>query len=346
MKRRIEMEINLKDLESSAITERAMTEEERDCFYQRNIEKFKREFDYMGQEFQFAPGNVDLIEVLEFKVKPQYEITVKAIQNYFAFLGMRALKKIRGELCGELQTGEMKLKCELSIYGENGYTTSDLAEFIYGVLYDLPSADGFKISTNYYGPSVAPWFEINSREGNEEFCDEIAEIGKKENFTYKIHEFLYNHGEGTIRKFENGEWVDLEDEYSSDILDKDFGTEWHSWNLDLDVNFDFDKYPEILEALHNCVRENIPADEVKYCEDGWKDGDVGILCYSISWDPVKLRDVQDFLDKINEILKPIMNECEGDGLEFSSKWYIQEANMAVAWWHWTDEGFKIIGVEL
>lgn len=130
--------------------------------------------------------------------------------------------------------------------------------------------------------------------------------------------------------------------YSQDILDKDFG-EWWCWNLDLTIDFDFEKNADIIDALHNCVRENIPADQVGYCEEGWESGDVGILCSSIAWYPSTLRVIQDFLDKINDILRPIINECDGVG---TGNWYIRNAPYAVATWEWTQGGFRVIGTEV
>lgn len=317
---------------------------ERNAYYQRNIDNLISEFDSMGSIFQIVPGEVDLNEVLEFKSKPVNPSFLKPIQAYYSFLGIRKIKENRGELCRELEGRNIEFTGELTIYGENGYTTSDLGEFVYGVLKDLPSADGFKIVSEYSGPSVDHWFEANEKERNEEFITELEEIGKTEKFTYMLYEFLYNHGEGQIRRFENGEWIDLENQFTTDIVDVNFGIDWWCWNLDLCVEFDFDKHPDIINSLHKCVRNSIPKDQVKYCEDTWEKGEVGILVGSISWYPRKLRVVQDFLDSINEILKPIMNECDGGGSY--GKWYIKEAPFAIATWVWTNNGFIIIGTRI
>lgn len=317
---------------------------ERDHYYQNNIDNLLHEFAYIASDIILVPGNVDLNEVLEFKSKPQHASSLKPIQAYFGFLGVRALRKLRGELYRELEGRDLEFSGVLTIYGEEGYTTSDLVEFVYGIMHDLPSAEGFRIATKYYGPSVSPWFEANEKERKKEFSSEIAEIGKTEDLTYSIHEFLYNHGEGWTGKFENGEWVRLKERYTSDILDKDFGSDWWCWNLDLYVEFDFDKYPAIVEALHNCVRKHIPEDQLRYCEDSWNDGEVGHLCESIDWYPRKLRVVQDFLDELNQIIKPIMGECTGGVI--GSEWYINDPPFAIAAWDWTDEGFKITGTEL
>lgn len=326
-----------------AYVEKYNAQVERDHYYQNEIDNLLEEYSSMGSGILLVPGYVDLNEVLEFKSKPVQESSLKPIQAYFGFLGIRALKKMRGELYRELEDMDLTFTGKLTIYGENGYTTADLPEFVYGVMHDLPMADGFRIESTYYGPSVAPWFEANSKDRKKEFCDEIPEIGRSEKFTYMVHEFLHNHGEGRIAKYENGEWIDLKNQYTPAILDKEFGQNWWCWQLDLSVDFDFDKYPDILVALHNAVRRNIPQDQVPYCESTWEDGDIGILCSSISWEPAKLRTVQDFLDELNGILKPIMNECNGNCM---GEWYIKEPPFAIATWDWTEEGFQITGTRL
>ena len=40
-----------------------------------------------------------------------------------------------------------------------------------------------------------------------------------------------------------------------------------AWNLDLDVEFDYDKYPEILELPQQTVRKHIPEDQIRYCDN-------------------------------------------------------------------------------
>ena len=89
-------------------------------------------------------------------------------------------------------------------------------------MYDLPKADGFKITSIYYGPSVAPWFNDDVRE---EFRRTVERIDKCEQFTYTVYEFLYNHGEGGCSKYQNGKWVDLKAQYKHEIIDCDFGND-------------------------------------------------------------------------------------------------------------------------
>lgn len=313
---------------------------ERDNYYKEKIDCLMEKFESFQSLLKVIPGDVDLNETIEFSSRPKSESSLKPIQAYFGFMGIRAMKYSRGELYGDLEDCELKFTGKLTIYGEDGYSTSDLTEFVYGVMYDLPSADGFKIESTYFGPSVAPCFESDRKK---EFPEEIAEIGQSENFTYKIFKCLYNHGTGYTAKYENGKWIKLEDRYLPDIIDKDFGSEWWCWGLDLAVEFDYEKQADILAALHSAVRKNVPKSELEYCEKNWEDGEVGILCPSIYWGPNKLREIQNFLDELNEILKPIMNEYEGD---CEGTWFIKEEPFAVATWNWTKDGFKIIGTEL
>ena len=181
---------------------------------------------------------------------------------------------------------------------------------------------------------------LNSKDRRKLFSKEVEEIGQQEDFTYSIFEFASNHGEGWCGRYENGEWINLEERYSQDIVDKDFGEDWWCWNQDLFVGFDYEKHPDILEALHNCVRKNVPSDQIEYCEGTWEDGEVGILCVSISWFPRKLRVVQDFLDQLNDILRPIIEECDGYA---EGNWYIRSGPIAIASWNWTENGFVVKG---
>ena len=329
--------------------EKYNAQSERDNYYKEKTFNIEEEFKALCSPVRFIPGNADLNESIEFKNKPNDERTIKMIQSHFGALGVRALKELRGELDGVIEEREVDFSCELTIYGENGYTTSDLIEYVEGIMYDLPAADGFRIISNYYGPSIAPWFECNKvfrvkpSDDKTEFQNIIEEVGLNEELTYMYHEFQYNHGEGWTEKYENGKWIDLEANYSSDILDIDFGQDWWCWNQDLYIEFDFEKHQDILEALHDVVRKRIPKDEIENCEGNWEDGENQILCPSISWTPRKLREVQDFLDELNTILKPIMNECEGSA---EGNWYIKEYPFAVATWKWTDEGFKVVGTAL
>ena len=303
------------------------------------VERLKNRFSDMLTRYHLIPGTVDLNEMIEFETQPLSESTVSHIQEHFSFLAMHAMKLI-GDCADQLET-EVNHNVELTIYGKNGYKTRNPIKFVEGVLYDLPTAEGFKIVSIYHGPSIAPWFNNDVRE---EFRDTVSKIGKTENFTYSVFEFLYNHGCGGCSKFENGKWLDLSSEYSSDIVDRDFGADWWCWNVDICIDFDFDAHPQILQDLQNVVRKHIPSDQLRYCEDAWADGDTQILISSITWTPRTLRPVKNLLDEINEIIKPILSECDGWSGDFN--WCQVNVPFAVADIVWTSDGFAIKGLEL
>ena len=308
----------------------ALTQEMYDDYVlsKKRVEQLLGEFSSLCAPFHIVPGMVDLNECIEFKSKPQRESTITYIQEHFAYIAMQALKAQHGML----ENNDITYCAELTIYGKDGYTTTDLFAFVNGIMYDLTNADGFKITSIYYGPSVAPWFNDEVRE---EFWQTVKRMGEHEQFTYTNFEFLYNHGAGGCAKYENGKWLNLKNQYTPDIIDRDFGNDWWCWNLDLDIDFDYEEYPEILAALQQAVRKHIPADQVKYCESAWEDGDVEILINSITWCPRTLRVVQDFLDEVNKILEPIKAECSGFGGEGGG--YQPQVPFAEANWDWDDE---------
>lgn len=303
------------------------------------VKKLKAEFLDAVSEWHVLPGKVELNEYIEFNSKPLEDGTVRKIQEHFGNIGMQAFKYLNGEIEPD---HDITYQAELTIKGQDSYTTTNLGSVLYGIFYDLPDADSFSITSYYKGPSVV-----------------ACPLSDQENFTYKAFEFLFNHGSGWCRKYENGhwlgyyhnDWVDLFEKdsiitemisYNTDILDKNYGMKWWCWNLDLYVDFDFNKHPHILSALQDAVRRHIPKDQLEYCEGTWEDGEYQILVHSIGWEPLKLRVVQDFLDEINAIIEPIKNECSCD---CEGDWYITRLPFAVATWVWTDDGFKVIGVE-
>lgn len=127
--------------------------------------------------------------------------------------------------------------------------------------------------------------------------------------------------------------------YSDDLLDADFDEGWWSSDLGLYAEFDFEKHHDILMKLQDIVRSSIPEDEVKYCEEVWADGEFDLLCSGIQWYCSRMREVQDFLDKVNEVLLPIKDEVSA---ETKGPWEAKD-HFAAATWVWTDEGFKVIG---
>ncbi len=354
---------------------------ELDNFYKHLVKKLQTDFESCFSPL--IPGNVEINETIEFKTKPKLQSTVKRIQTHFGFLGLQALKKLRGKLGDDIH---LNYSSELTIYGEGGYSTSDIERFLDGIFYDLPNADGFKIVSAYDGPFYAPWF-------NSEICEEfemvIDKIGEHEIFTYKLFEHD-NSGESYCAKYENGQWIDLNEQYSEDIVDKDFGQDWWSYSMGLGVSIDFEKHPDVIKRLHEAVRKHIPADQLEYCEREW---DESYDNYEITDEALHednkftTADVEEILksastDYMGENPDPILEEgfqndydilCNyiqwcprtlrvvQDFLDevnhileplmheveggYTGKWYINDPPTAVATWTWTEDGFKVVGTE-
>lgn len=308
-----------------------------------NVERLKDDYYDLKSPFQFDPGLVDLNEYVDFEKKPTLNSTLHKTQQHFAFIGLLALRAFR--------EGNEKITCdmELEIKGEKSYKTNDLIEAIGGILYDLPVAESFKITSYYTGPSLAPWFNNEARfnaHDDREYA-KIMPSDMAEHFIYKSFEFIYNHGEGVCRKCSNGHWFDstvngIED-YSDSILDNDYEIDWWCWNINLVIDFDFDEHKDIIDALHDAVREHAPKDQLQYCEETWED-EPGILLDGVQWHPRKLRDIQDFLDKVNALIKPIISECDvTNESNYESCWYLTKQPFGFATMIKSDKGFKIVG---
>ncbi|MCF0187725.1 MAG: hypothetical protein HUJ98_14705, partial [Bacteroidaceae bacterium] len=198
------------------------------------------------------------------------------------------------------------------------------------------------ISSTYYGPQFASQVD-DELSVPLHYYMKFNECENAKDIVYKSFEFLYNHGEGGCMKYENGKWLDLESIASPAVLDKDFGENWWDWELCLYCQFDFEKYPEKLRALQTLVKKHVPAEWIERCEFEWSAEGPEFLVNSIDWNPRRLRDVQDFLDEVNQIVLPIKEECDcycmGD-------WHIVNGPKATATWDWFEDGFKVVATEL
>lgn len=302
-------------------------------------EKLMNQLSYFLSPFRFIHGDIEISECLELKHRPTLSGTIPQIQAYFGYLAMKAIKYQYEE---KEHDRKVSFNATLTTYGEQNKTTTNLCEFIEGLMNDLPAAERFEISSQYYGPGFGGMVDDEIHEPFYYAC-EFDKNEECNNVTYKCFEFLYNHGEGGCMKFENGSWVDLEKQYRQDVLDMDFGSEWWCWNMDLNVEFDFKKYPDIARALQETVRKHVPEDQIEYCEQEWGDCDYDVLINSISWYSRKLRVVQDFLDEINRIIMPIKDECD---CWAKGNWHVIDGPKATATWGWFEDGFKVVGTEL
>lgn len=312
---------------------------ERDNYYNQRVERLLEDFDEYASPFRFIPSIQELNETIEFNSKPVFESTLKQIQEHFLFLGIKYIKYLRGEI---KEDRVFQYTCKLTIKGETGYTTTDLFEFLQGIRCDLTGPDGFKIESHYHGPAL--W---TNKDVREEFSELVEKMEEQERFTYCVYEYLGISGEAYCRKNENGHWIDLEKSFSEDILNKNDGRAWESHDLNLQIDFDFEKYPDIIKAAHETVKKHMPSTEYEQCKDyleeEWEDGNLEFLIAGTDWYATTMREVQNFLDDLNGILKPIIHECKG---YCEGKWYLIDPPFAVATWEWTEKGFRIIGTEL
>lgn len=316
---------------------------ERDCKYDSRLEYLIDEFETESAWVNINPGNVDLNERLVFDGKPKTINSVKAIQAHFGGIALNVIKSRNGTLLGELSDRELYFDGKLTIKGKNAYTTEDLDEFIKGVLYDIPNAEGFEIISNYSGPSVSPWFNVNKSSRlspsdiETEFYDELEEVGRKEDISYVGYEFLYNHEEACLRSYKNGEWEEIKPKYSNEILDRD-DFSWYTWEMSLSIDFDVAKYPDVLEKMHEATKKHLDPIELDIQEKMWEE-DPGLLMLGAQWCPKCMREIQTYLDTLNSIIAPIKNECSC-GAE--GHWYSTRGPFGYATLVSDEKGFKVL----
>lgn len=332
--------IDEKDTEEKAramfldYVEKYNAQSESENFYSKRVDSLLDEFNEFCSNIDFIPNLMHIDEILEFKAKPSIAKTIKPIQEHFAHYGMLGLRHLRGE---QIDKRGFEYKAEITLYGEDGYTTSNLVEFVYALMYDLPKAVGFKIVSHYFGPN--PLFDNNV---HEPFENTISRIGEFESFSYSLHEYLFMDGENYYSKYENGEWIDLKKLYTPEIINLKSEEVWASNHLYLHINFDFEAHKDILEELRNLIRAYSSEDDLRVLEDFWEDDDdPGLIMAYFDWDDgAGFKDVRGFLDSIHGIIAPIMDECEGAA---SGDWFLNDDPFAVATWEWTNNGFRIIG---
>lgn len=285
----------------------------------------------------FIPGRVEFDEVLEIKHTPN-ERVLQLVREHFGLLCFLKQKQISDGV-GKYES-EISLEIKLTVYGKNAYTTTDILTVMNGLFCDIEESEGFKICSYYLGSSFEPWDNNDSRISTIQYINSVICADKGISYTY--FEFYFNGGEGTINRWIDGNWVNYRSSFSSEILDKS-RDKWFCWYADLGVDFDFEKYPDILISLRNAVQRHLPKEEYENTAPFWEDGELGHLVVGAQWTPKRLRDIQNFLDDINAIIAPIKSECDcgADGT-----WYCPEDPFAVATWEWTKDGFVIIGTEV
>lgn len=278
-------------------------------------------------EITLFGGSIDLCESIEFKSRPVSDKTIGQIKEHFS--------NVVNEYKEYAADEESNFSGEITLYGEEVVTSKGVDEFADFLMNKIQDANGFKVVSEYYGP----FSELFLYDDGEEECLKLERIDD-EGYVYKVFTFCYDSGEGWCGRCENGEWTELEPLLSDEILDRnDFC--WWTWGISLNVDFNVEKYPEVMEKLHELTRKHVKED-LSYEENSWLDDPNFLLC-GTAWYPDSLRDVQNYMDEINATIEPIKDECkcsaEGDI-------YSCRLPFGYATWSWTNDGFKIMGVEL
>lgn len=299
------------------------------------FEKAKELLEEYKNPGHLQPGNVDEFEMIEFKHKPRSLKILRTIQMHFWEIAQRVLKMS----LEETKPDDMNWRMELSVSGKKSYCTDNSMDALQGMLYDLDEAEGFTITNYYSGPSLDRWFTIENID-NVDISDALYD-----NCTYRGFEFLYAHNLGKVCKYINGECIDYKKDYSTDIIFKEFGEDWWTWDASLVIEFDFEKFGDIITALHEAVRRHVPAEELQYCECNWEgeEAEHEIILDGLNWCPKNLGEVQAFLDEVNLIIEPIKDECE---YKFNATWYMTKAPFAIAELKRIGGEFKIVGTVL
>lgn len=173
----------------------------------------------------------------------------------------------------------------------------------------------------------------------EEFCCNIEDISTVENLTYTVQLFEEQSCLGEYKKVENGVWTDLSDSCPPADFDTAYAWNWYPYEVIVTTDFDYDKYPEIVKALQDCVKKHLPEIEFESSKLFWDAQEHFLIYNPISWTVSSLAPVKAFFDEVNSILKPIMSECRGEA--DSAEWFQTVAPFNKATCKWTDEGFVL-----
>lgn len=305
---------------------------------QARVDELFNEIEGMMSPITIIPSYMDIDEYLQFDHKPETKETIVQIQRHFLTLALCAKKDEYNE---EKNGYASSFHATLTIAGPAGYTTSNLREVLYGLRYDLPDADGFTINSSYHGSN--PYFEDDPITALS-LMSLFDDMGKTENFTYKTFQYHANSGGYILRSFRDGKYIDPEPLCTTDVLDKHYPGGWFNERGTLAISYDFPNHPDILQKLRDVTRKHCRDQyEIEECENIWEmdDEDTFTIVSQLCCDT--LREMQNFLDEINRIIKPITEQVECTD-EYC--WYLTDFPYGIAFLYWTDVGFIIKGTEL
>lgn len=303
-------------------------------------------------------GNVEFREYLEFDYRPRPQV-IEFMQEY-----LRGLVSLSAERSANQIDDSDAVMLEIKLMTERKKTVIETSseakdEFLNVLREELPLAEKFTVDCRCDGDLREFYYDYdNNDDSNNDqtpllkkntvwngagMLDVLEGYKRRERFTYKQAVFYKDSGKVRYTKVQNGKCYtenELMMQATPEILDWNNKYEWWTWSVYLHFEgVEADEYPEIQERLHQIVRKHLPESEITYCEDLWEDSPWDLID-GMQWCTKNLKDIQVFLDEINEIIWPIKDEltCEADGY-----WEIRE-EFALASWKWTDKGFVIEGL--
>lgn len=108
------------------------------------------------------------------------------------------------------------------------------------------------------------------------------------------------------------------------LLNSKESIDWYTTGIDLFIEFDYKKHPNIVEELHSIVRKNLPAEELVYCERVWEeDGELGYLLCDNQID-LEIPKIQVMLDEINVAISTIKDSID---VRISGHWKDENKNL-------------------
>lgn len=324
----------------------------------RMLEEYIREYireesklDYRMNELkewinpiQFIPSYMCIHEFLSFDHKPVQQSTMSQIQNHFLTLMLAAKKSEESDYFSGIS---LSLQMKLSIEGSKTYTTTQLSDVLYGIRYDLPNAERFSIESTYEGGN--PSFVEDPQTALEHLWL-FEEIGERESFTYIDYEFHANSNGYSMSVYKDGKRINPEILSTTDILDKQYESNWIGNEENVVIQYDFLNYPNVLKALKEVVYRYLPEEEQVEFERRIEENDPDLFEISAAFDYMplyfdckKLGQMQKFFDEINAVIVPVMDQCKCIS---NHCWYQTQSPYAIAYLEGTDQGFLIKGTEV
>lgn len=320
----------------------------------RMLEEYIREeskLDYRMNELkewinpiQFIPSYMCIHEFLSFDHKPVQQSTMSQIQNHFLALMIAAKKSEESDY---FSGSSLFFQMKLSIEGSKTYTTTQLSDVLYGIRYDLPNAERFSIESTYEGGN--PSF-VEDPQTAFELLWLFEKMGEKESFTYIDYEFHANSNGYSMSVYKNGKRINPKILSTTDILDKQYESNWIGNEENVVIQYDFLNYPNVLKALKEVVYRYLPEKEQVEFERRIEENDPDLFEISAAFDYMplyfdckKLGQMQKFFDEINAVIVPVMDQCKCIS---NHCWYQTQSPYAIAYLEGTDQGFLIKGTEV